>query len=150
MRPSRAGTAPITYPAPASTAPAAPAAPAPTTPAPAAAIVAKSATSSLGTIVVDGAGHTLYGFTNDAMGTSTCNSGCAQAWPPVIVKTPLAVSGLNKSLFSTITRADGAEQLKMGKWPLYYFAGDSRPGDANGQGSEGFFTIGVNGKLVMS
>ena len=68
---------PITYPAPASTAPAAPAKPAPTTAAPAVAIVAKSATSSLGTIVVDGAGHTLYGFTNDAMGTSTCNSGCA-------------------------------------------------------------------------
>jgi len=167
--PTTSAPAPITYPAPSSTAPAAPsstapaapAAPAPTTtapaapaapanPAPTAAVLAKSASSSLGTIVVDGAGRTLYGFTQDAMGTSTCNNGCDQVWPPVIVKSPLAVSGLNQSLFSTIKRSDGSEQLKMGKWPLYYFAGDAGPGDANGQGTNGFFTIGVDGKLIKS
>jgi predicted lipoprotein with Yx(FWY)xxD motif len=164
--PTSSAPAPITYPttstaapaaptstapaAPTSTAPAAPAAPAPSSPAPTAAILAKSATSSLGTIVVDGAGRTLYGFSQDAMGTSTCNNGCAQVWPPVVVKSPLEVSGLNKSLFSTVKRADGSEQLKMGSWPLYYFAGDAGPGDANGQGTNGFFTIGVNGKLIKS
>jgi predicted lipoprotein with Yx(FWY)xxD motif len=124
-------------------APAAPAAPA------ALSAMAKPVESPLGIIVVDAEGRTLYGFTNDKNGTSSCNEGCAQAWPPVIVSGDLAVEGLDQSLFSTIDRADGSKQLKMGKWPLYRFAGDAGPGEANGQGSGGsWFVIGIDGKLI--
>jgi predicted lipoprotein with Yx(FWY)xxD motif len=123
------------------------AAPAPAPAAPAA--IAKTATTPLGTIVVDAGGRTLYGFTKDANGTSTCNDACAQAWPPVTVSGDLAVEGLDQSLFSTIDRADGSKQLKMGKWPLYRFSGDAAPGDTNGQSSGGsWFVIGADGKLI--
>jgi predicted lipoprotein with Yx(FWY)xxD motif len=118
-------------------------------PAAGASVAVKSAASSLGQILVDPQGRTLYGFTKDANGTSTCNDGCAQAWPPVIVSGDLAVEGLDQSLLSTIDRADGSKQLKMGKWPLYRFSGDAAPGDTNGQSSGGsWFVIGADGKLI--
>ena len=136
-------------PPPTSAAPAAaPAAPATAAPA-ASASVAKTAETSLGKIVADAEGHTLYGFTQDSSGSSTCNEGCAGAWPPLTVSGDIAVDGLDKSLFTVIDRADGTKQLKMGKWPLYRFSGDAGPGDTNGQGSGGsWFVIGVDGKLI--
>ncbi len=112
-------------------------------------ILAKTATSPLGTIVTDTDGRTLYGFTNDRSGTSSCNDACATAWPPVIVQGDLAFDGLDKGLFSVIDRADGSHQLKMGKWPLYHFSGDAAPGNTNGQGSGGsWFVIGTDAKLI--
>jgi len=111
--------------------------------------VAHVGTTSLGAVVVDAEGRTLYGLTKDAGGASTCTGGCATAWPPVIVAADINVDGLDRSLFSVIDRPDGTKQLKMGKWPLYRFAGDSAAGDINGQGSGGtWFAVGADGKLV--
>ena len=122
----------------------------PTTAAPAAPAPAASlADSSLGKIVVDGSGRTLYAFTKDANGTSTCLDACANAWPPAIVTGDVAVQGLDQSLFTAVQRPDGSMQLKMGKWPLYTFSGDAAPGDVNGQGSGGsWFVVGQDGKLT--
>ena len=114
-----------------------------------AAAIAKTARTELGMIVVDAKGMTLYGFTKDVDGTSTCNGACATAWPPVLVTGDLAVEGLDKGLFSVIDRADGTKQLKMGKWPLYRFSGDAAAGDTNGQASGGsWFVIGADAKLI--
>jgi predicted lipoprotein with Yx(FWY)xxD motif len=127
----------------------APAASTPATTAAAAAAIAKTARTELGTIVVDAKGMTLYGFTKDTDGTSTCNGACATAWPPVLVTSDIAVEGLDKSLFSVIDRADGSKQLKMGKWPLYRFSGDTAAGDTDGQASGGsWFVIGADAKLI--
>ena len=113
------------------------------------AAIAKTARTELGTIVVDAKGMTLYGFTKDVDGTSTCNGACATAWPPVLVTGDIAVEGLDKGLFSVIDRADGTKQLKMGKWPLYRFSGDAAAGDTNGQASGGsWFVIGADAKLI--
>jgi predicted lipoprotein with Yx(FWY)xxD motif len=138
---------------PATTTAAAPA----TTVAPAAAAAAVKATvatapSKLGTILVDAQGRTLYAFTKDADGTSTCDGNCAKAWPPVTVQgTPAAGAGIDGKLLTTVPRADGTAQLKIGKWPLYTFSGDGAPGDTNGQGSAGsWFVVGADGKLVKS
>lgn len=115
----------------------------------AAAAIAKTASTDLGTVVVDAKGMTLYGFTKDADGTSTCNGACATAWPPVLVNGDIAVDGLDKALFSVIDRTDGTKQLKMGKWPLYRFSGDAAAGDTNGQASGGsWFVIGADAKLI--
>ena len=86
------------------------------------------------------------------MTNSSCNGACAQVWPPLLVaKGWTAGPGLDRSLFSTITRSDGSRQLVAGQWPLYTFSGDTRPGDVNGEGSGGvWFAAGVNGKLVKS
>src|SRR5690348_2236295 len=41
------------------------------------------ATSSLGKILVDSHGRTLYLFKADTGGKSACSGGCAIAWPPL-------------------------------------------------------------------
>ena len=47
-------------------------------------------------------------------------------------------------------KAHGARQLVAGRWPLYTFAGDSKPGDVNGEGIDEFFAVGIDGKLIKS
>ena len=99
--------------------------------------------------MVNGDGITVYAFTKDENGTPTCEGGCAEAWPPVIVDSDELPAGLDPELFSIVERPDGTMQLKAGKWPLYTFAGDEAPGDVNGQGSGGvWFVLDAEAKLV--
>jgi predicted lipoprotein with Yx(FWY)xxD motif len=118
----------------------------------AAPVAAGFATSSLGKILTGADGRTLYAFTNDTNATSTCYSTCAQAWPPVIVGADWTVApGLDTGIFSTIVRTGGQNQLVVGKWPLYDYAGDSIPGDTAGQGSGGvWYVVGTDGKLITN
>jgi predicted lipoprotein with Yx(FWY)xxD motif len=68
---------------------------------------------------------------------STCNGGCASAWPPFSATTaPAAPAGASGKVTIT-TRADGSKQVAYNGAPLYTFAGDQKAGDANGQGSGG-------------
>jgi predicted lipoprotein with Yx(FWY)xxD motif len=106
--------------------------------------------TSLGSVLVDGSGLTLYGRTTDMNGMSSCTGACAAAWPPVTVSSSSLPAGLDAKLFSVITRPDGSFQLRAGKWPLYRFAGDAAPGDTTGQGSENFFAVAPTGKLIKS
>jgi predicted lipoprotein with Yx(FWY)xxD motif len=108
------------------------------------------ADTELGQLLADANGRTLYGFTNDSDGSPTCVDGCATAWPPVVVDGSLDLSTLPSSAsFSIVDRPDGTKQLKAGKWPLYYFSGDSAPGEANGQGSGGiWFVVAPDATLI--
>jgi predicted lipoprotein with Yx(FWY)xxD motif len=112
----------------------------------------KSGSTGLGTVLVSPSGRTLYALTNDTNGESSCNDLCAQVWPALRVgKGWTVASGIDRSLFTTTTRADGTHQLVAGQWPLYTFSGDAKPGDVNGQGSGGmWFAVGTNGKLVKT
>lgn len=114
------------------------------------AVAARSGDSALGEILVGQDGLTLYGFTNDTDGTSTCTGTCADAWPPVLVGPDWTVGpGLDTGVFSTIRRDDGTEQLVAGKWPLYYYSGDSAPGDLKGQGAgEVWYAVGLDATLI--
>jgi predicted lipoprotein with Yx(FWY)xxD motif len=57
---------------------------------------------SLGRILVDGSGKTLYLFEADTGSTSTCTASCAQAWPPLTTKgAPQAAGGASASLLGT-------------------------------------------------
>ncbi len=94
---------------------------------------------------------TLYGFVPDeATGEPTCYDQCAAAWPPLNVEGTFTVGeGLDMADFTTATRTDGGTQLKLGIYPLYYFANDAAPGDTNGQGlNEVWFVIGADGELI--
>jgi len=91
------------------------------------------ASSSLGDILVDSEGLTLYIFTNDSAGTSTCVDACAQAWPPLTATSVSVGEGLTEGDFALIARPDGTQQLAVADQPLYRFAGDSTPGDTAGQ-----------------
>lgn len=93
------------------------------------------ASTGLGRILVDGRGHTLYLFTKDALGKSTCSGACAVYWPPLIATgKPLAGAGVKAKLLGTTRRADGRLQVTYGHHPVYAFAQDARKGDTNGEG----------------
>ncbi|WP_309127927.1 hypothetical protein [Microbacterium sp.] len=95
-----------------------------------------TADSSLGEIVVDGEGMTVYMFDSDTQnaGASTCEGQCAENWPAVTVEGDAPeLDGVTGEV-GTITGVDGATQVTLNGWPLYYFAGDSAPGDVKGQG----------------
>lgn len=96
-------------------------------------------TSSVGPILLDGRGRTLYLFAADTGTTSTCVGACAGAWPPdTTTGPPQAGSGVNGSLVGTTRRADGTTEVTYHGHPLYYYAGDAKSGDVNGQGVTAF------------
>jgi predicted lipoprotein with Yx(FWY)xxD motif len=97
------------------------------------------ANSSLGSVLVDSAGRTLYLFKADVGKTSACAGGCATAWPPLLVTgIPTAGTGLTASKLATITRPGGSRQVTYNGHPLYLFIKDKKPGDVNGQGVTAF------------
>jgi predicted lipoprotein with Yx(FWY)xxD motif len=99
-----------------------------------------SATStSLGTILVDGSGRTLYVFEKDQPNQSACAGACAAAWPvDQSSGAPKAGSGVTASLLGTIKRGDNTTQVTYHRHPLYYYSGDSQAGQQNGQGVDAF------------
>lgn len=88
----------------------------------------------LGSHLADEKGMTLYVFKKDSPGKSACAGDCVAKWP-LYYRDAVAVSGgLKAGDFATITREDGQKQTTYKGLPLYYFAADKAPGDANGQG----------------
>ena len=97
------------------------------------------ANESLGKILINSRGHTLYMFQLDTGTTSHCTGACAANWPPLRASgTPRLGSGANASLISTTTRADGSRQITYNNHPLYSFVKDTKAGDTNGEGLTAF------------
>jgi predicted lipoprotein with Yx(FWY)xxD motif len=95
--------------------------------------------TSLGRILVDRNGRTLYLFEKDRNGRSACSGACAQAWPPLLTSgRPVAGHGVSRSKLGTVRRASGRRQVTYAGHPLYRYAGDGRAGDTNGEGSRAF------------
>jgi predicted lipoprotein with Yx(FWY)xxD motif len=95
--------------------------------------------SKLGALLVDGSGRTVYLFEADRTPASTCYSACASIWPPLIAKTaPTAGRQAAKTQLGTIKRRDGQTQVTYRGHPLYYYAGDQKPGATAGQGLNQF------------
>jgi predicted lipoprotein with Yx(FWY)xxD motif len=96
--------------------------------------------SKLGKILVDAQGRTLYLFEADKAGRSACDGACASAWPPFLSSgDPQAGTGVTGSLLGSSSRGDGGgSQVTYHGHPLYYYAGDSQPGDTTGQGLNQF------------
>jgi predicted lipoprotein with Yx(FWY)xxD motif len=94
---------------------------------------------SLGRVLVDGDGQTLYVFAKDPKKMSTCYGACASVWPPVTTEgKPMAASGVASSKLSTIKRDDGTTQVAYNGHALYYYQADTDPDDADGQGVSQF------------
>jgi len=106
--------------------------------------------TSLGKVLVNGAGLTLYVFTADGGGKSACTGGCAANWPPVAGgSAPTLGAGLTAADFASITRDDGSAQATFHGMPLYTYGGDKAAGDVNGQGLSGkWYVVGADGKLM--
>jgi predicted lipoprotein with Yx(FWY)xxD motif len=95
--------------------------------------------ATLGTIVVDGKGLTLYRFDMDTNkpSASHCTGQCVALWPAAPATSASGVKGIDQKLLGSITGTDGGKQLTMNGWPLYTYAQDSKAGDTNGQGVGG-------------
>lgn len=106
------------------------------------------ADSDLGSILVDGEGMTVYLFTNDSPGESTCEGDCLAAWPPV--PGPAAAGeGVEADLLGTVEATDGTTQATYNEMPLYYFAQDEAPGDVTGQGvNDVWYVLDAAGEAV--
>ena len=95
------------------------------------------ADASLGEILADADGNTLYMFVPDEEqnGEPTCYDDCAEAWPALEAEGEVvAGEGLDQSLLGSVERTDGATQVTYNDLPLYFFSGDEAAGDTNGQG----------------
>lgn len=101
--------------------------------------VVKNAT--LGDILVDQRGMTLYTYSKDTPGVSNCSGKCLAAWPALITNgAPVAGTGVTGKL-GTITRDDGSTQVTYNDMPLYFYVTDTKPGDTTGQGVGGVWYV---------
>jgi predicted lipoprotein with Yx(FWY)xxD motif len=100
--------------------------------------VLKTESTSLGMVLANAQGMTVYWFAADHGTTSACSGACASAWPPVIGM-PKAAAGVTLTgTLGTITRSDGSKQATYNGHPLYTFKADSAPGQVNGNKVTGF------------
>jgi len=109
--------------------------------------------TSLGTILVDSKGITLYDFPPDKGTTSVCYGACAALWPPLLTTgKPVAGPGVHAKLLGTTKRKDGKLEVTYGGHPLYYFVSDRKPGQTTGQGVDQFgapwWVISATGKEI--
>jgi predicted lipoprotein with Yx(FWY)xxD motif len=109
--------------------------------------------TSLGKIVVDSKGRTLYAFGHDLKNKSRCSGACATNWPPALApKKPKVGAGISAAKLHVIKRSDGSRQLSYAGHPLYRFIADGAPGDTKGQGINAFggvwHVVSPSGKVV--
>ena len=120
-------------------------APATTTTAAARATVATATNATLGTILVDDAGKTLYVWDRDTGPTSTCTGTCAVTWPPLVLPTGTTapVAGPGVTSLTAAARPDDATKMQVvfGGKPLYTYAGDTAPGETKGDGVGGTWHV---------
>jgi predicted lipoprotein with Yx(FWY)xxD motif len=96
--------------------------------------VSTAKVTGIGTVLTTASGLTLYRFTEDTPGTSSCTGACAKIWPPLLaskgahVSAPKGVKGL-----ALMNVGNGHWQVAYHKIPLYRFEGDKKKGQANGQ-----------------
>jgi predicted lipoprotein with Yx(FWY)xxD motif len=97
-------------------------------------VVKTASNSSLGTILVNGQGMTLYHLSGEQNGKFICtSSACVGVWHPLTVTSGSTPNGEVGSL-GTVKRPDGTMQVTYKGTPLYTFAQDQQAGETNGQG----------------
>ncbi|HUB98958.1 MAG TPA: hypothetical protein VMS11_03950 [Solirubrobacterales bacterium] len=103
------------------------------------AYVALGSVPKLGMVLVDSKGFVLYDFHKDKGTTSSCYGACAEGWPPLLSEgEPKPSNGANAAMLGTTERKDGTMQVTYNGHPLYTFAGDQKPGEANGNDISAF------------
>jgi predicted lipoprotein with Yx(FWY)xxD motif len=114
--------------------------PAAVSPAAAASVAINTASiASVGTVLTDAKGFTLYHLKTETPGKIVCTGTCVGVWPPVLLPagaaSAMAGMGLRGGL-GTIKRPDGGTQVTYKGMPLYRYSGDAAAGQTNGQGIE--------------
>lgn len=104
--------------------------------------------ANAGSVLTGPNGMTLYYFTTDTAGATSCTGQCAVLWPPLLVSagsTPTLPAGVSGTL-TTVKRPDGTNQLSYKGHLLYYYQGDTAPSQDKGQGLDGtWFVLSTSG-----
>jgi len=125
-----------------------------TAPAPAAANSAVGLRStSLGKVLVDAKGRTLYLFERDKADMSSCTGACQSIWPSLTSQSkPTAMGGVSAAKLGTIAAPGGKRQVTYNGHPLYYYVGDHNAGDTTGEGLNQFgakwYVLAANGTKI--
>ncbi|MGE0119543.1 MAG: hypothetical protein AB7S71_09010 [Dongiaceae bacterium] len=88
--------------------------------------------TSLGAVLVDARGMTLYTYTEDQPGVSNCGMLCREYWPPALAPVDAQPTG-DLALIGD----DGRRQWAYKGHPLYTYIDDKAPGDVTGEGIDG-------------
>jgi predicted lipoprotein with Yx(FWY)xxD motif len=106
--------------------------------------------AKLGKILVGDNGKTLYIFKKDGPNQSNCGADCLSSWPPLLTQgSPTLGEGVDASMVGSATLPDGSKIVTYNQMPLYYFVGDTKAGDATGQGAgDVWYVVSPEGKAV--
>jgi predicted lipoprotein with Yx(FWY)xxD motif len=98
--------------------------------------VAKEAeNATLGkTVLTTIGGRTLYSLSVEKHGRFICTGSCLSIWHPLLV--PAGVRPTGPVKLGTIERPEGGTQVTYKGRPLYRFGGDTKAGQANGEGAK--------------
>jgi predicted lipoprotein with Yx(FWY)xxD motif len=120
-----------------------------------AATVKTKKVGTLGTILVNSKGRTLYMFVPDHQKKVTCKGQCAAVWPPLKIKTgqkPTAGGAAKQKLLSTDKNPGGGRVVTYNRWPLYTYVTDTKSGQATGQGVNSlggkWYVLSPSGKVI--
>jgi predicted lipoprotein with Yx(FWY)xxD motif len=85
------------------------------------------------TVLTTNGGRTLYSLSAETKGKFICTDpGCLASWKPLVVQK--GVKPLGPVTLGTRVRPDGRTQATYKGLPLYSFNGDTKKGEANGEG----------------
>lgn len=84
-------------------------------------------TTTLGKVLVDARGHTLYVYDQ-----ASCTGACAANWPPFLTHGKPVAAGVPAAKLGVKKLAGGKLQVTFAGKALYFFAGDSRAGEVAG------------------
>src|ERR1019366_4220111 len=107
--------------------------------------------AKVGTVLASG--KTLYTLKPSS---TPCTAACLKVWPELVlpkgVTKATAASGVSSSKLGTVTRAHGVRQVTFGGKPLYWFVGDTGPGQVHGNVTDtwGTWTAVVTAKAKSS
>lgn len=103
--------------------------------------------------IVTANGRTVYRLEGDDHDPPAvrCVDDCIVTWPPLLLDggAPTLV-GVPATDVAVLVREDGNRQVTLGGWPLYFFDGDTNPGDLRGEGLAGNWSVvTADGKPVV-
>jgi predicted lipoprotein with Yx(FWY)xxD motif len=111
--------------------------------------------ATLGTILVNSKGRTLYMFVPDHQKKVTCKGQCAVIWPPLKIKKgqkPTAGGTARQKLLGTDKNPCGGRVVTYNHWPLYTYVTDTKPGQTTGQGVNNsggkWYVLSPSGKVI--
>jgi predicted lipoprotein with Yx(FWY)xxD motif len=119
----------------------------------ASAVALTTAKTSLGTVVVDARGRTVYQFDKDTIGaaTSACTGVCVGLWPELTTSSSAPKASGVTGKIGTAPTTGGARQLTLAGHRLYTFSGDTKAGQVNGEAfMKQWWVLAPTGQLIKS